>query len=879
MPGGNDSFALRKFGGMFPAMDPYLLPEMQSAVGINGYLFSGALEPWRKAKLLRTTTLNNPGYVYRLPRKADSIATATLYVSQPPEGATIVIGEETYTFTATVNDPYSVKIGADAAETVSNLYAALTYDEGAGTNKGILYGDGTLLNPAITDRPDLATDDPRITVFAPEPGAAYNTTSVTSSDPSLVWQFGDNPTTTLQGGANISLETDITGDATWLEFADPFTDVIRSPVVDDQHDRFYFASSTLPPQYNTRARIEDGQHPWLLGVPAPGCAPGVAVEGGGDDATIGFVDSTTTATGNPGSNVVYLVPITPAGAMILNDVVAVAADDYPNAHLVGVLYDDLNGVPHQLLNLGTQVSGIGADQLVTSLFVNPTGLLMNVQYWIGFMVDTAVEWHKANDDGSTGGVMLQTYTNGPPPVVQNFLTGFAELQVYGNLTTSSVLSARSYVYTYVSEYGEEGPPSPATVINGWSNGTWTIELFQPPPDQLGVTRNLKKIHLYRTVTAQTGATTYFFVAELEITDAIYTDIITDDVVVTNNQLVSQLWTPPPETLQGFVVMPNGVIAGWKDNEIWFCEPYRPHAWPPSYVLTTEYPIVGLGVSGNAVVACTNGAPYVAAGVNPGVMTATKIDNSEPCHSRMSILGNNDGVYYASPNGLIIVTQYGEVKNATERWITREKWQQLTPQDHVAAVFLIGEYYAWQMNDGDRGFTVELTPADKTPAGLGFQVLDNELEGGITNVIVDPWSSVCMLLVDNEVRYLDFTDQAPELNVCTWTSKIFQQKYKQNFEAMRILFTVPPNTPAQNPERLEADTDDPVWLQPLPEDRYGYILVYAAGELVTAREIRKNQEVLRILSDFKYESWQFKIVTRVKINTLQVGTSVKGMANV
>jgi hypothetical protein len=880
MAGGNDSFALHRFGGMFPAMDDLLLPDGQAASSTNGYLFSGALEPWRKAKLLRETTLTSPGFVYRLPRKSDSVATATIYIaSLPPEGAQLVLGEETYTFTATVNDPYSVKIGATRAACATNLHAAFTYDDGAGTNNGVLYGDGTLANPAIDEVADLATDDPRVTVYAPEAGAAYNTTNVSSTDASLVWKYGSNVTTTLLGGANISLETDITGDSTWLEFADPYTDVIRSPVVDDQFDRFYYASSSEPPKYNTRERIEAGEHPWLLGVPAPGCEPAVEVSGGGDTATIGFPTSITTATGNPGSNVLYLIPIRPAGAQILNDVTALAAGDFLTARFTAVLYDDLAGVPHTLLNVGTQVESIVTGQEVASLFTNPTGLLMNVQYWIGFMVDTAVEWQKANNTGSTGGVSLNTYSNGPPPIIQNFIAGFPELQVWGNLTTSSVLSARSYVYTYVSEYGEEGPPSPATVIDGWSNGTWTVGLFQPPPDQLGVTRNLKKIHLYRTVTAQTGATTYYFVAELDITTDVYTDIITDDVVVTNNQLLSQLWTPPPETLQGFVVLPNGILAGWKGNELWFSEPYRPHAWPPSYVLTTEYPIVGLGVSGNSVIAGTNGAPYIASGVSPGVMTATKVENSEPCHSRNSIIGNNDGVYYTSPNGLILVTQYGEVKNATERWITRERWQQLTPQSDVGAAFMNGQYYAWQMGGGDAGFTIELTPGDKTPAGLGFQLLDNELETGIVNVIVDPWSSVTMLLTDGEVNYLDFTDQEPELCVVDWSSKIFQRKYKQNFEAMRILFQVPPNTPTRNTTRLEADLDDPVWLEPLPEDRYGYILVYAANELVTAREIRQNQEILRITSDFKHESWQWRIITRLRIRTLQVGTSVKGLANV
>lgn len=875
-PDSDASFALRKFGGMLPGVSSLLLPDIHAARSVNGYLFTGALQPWRIAKLLRTTSLQRAGFVYRLPRKADSVASATIYVGVVPEGAQIVLGEETYTFTATVNSPYSVKIGATPADTATNLHAAFTFDDGAGTNSGILYGAGTLSNPAIAPAADLATDDPRITVYAPEAGAAFNTTGVSSTAASLVWKYGSNVTTTLQGGANVSLDTDITGDSTWLEFVDPNTDVIRSPVVDDQFDRFYMASSTLPPQYNTRERIENGFSNWLLGVPASGCAPTVQVSGGGSSATLGFPNADGTTTASLGANVIYLIPIRPTGAMTLNEVSILPAVTNASVKMSAVLYDDLNGNPHTLLNVGVGVTGTTADAPATSAFVNPTGLLINVQYWIGFAIDTALNFHRANPTGSSGVVSLQAYSNGAPPVIQNLSTGYPELQMFGTLTTSSVLAARSYAYTYVSDYGEEGPPSPATVVTGWSNGTWTIGLFRPPPDQLGVTRNLKKIHLYRTVTAQTGGTTYYFVAELAITTEFYTDIITDAVVVTNNQLQSQLWTPPPENLQGFIVMPNGVLAGWKANEVWFCEPFRPHAWPPSYVLTTEYPIVGLGLTGNSVVACTVGAPYVVSGVSPGVMTATKIDASEPCHSRNSIVGDRNGVYYCGRNGLIKVTEYAEVSNVTERWMTREKWQQLTPQRNVCATGFLGQYYAWEGSGGTRGFTVEMSDS---PQGLGFQLLDNNLTAGVDNVVVDPWSAVVMILTQGKVNYLDFTDQTPALGVTEWTSRLFQQRTKKNFEAVRIKFTIPPNTPALNATRLEAGTTDPVWLGPLPTDRYGYILVYAGGGLVTAREIRKNQEILRITSDFKHETWQFKIITRLQIDTLQVGTTVKGLVHV
>jgi hypothetical protein len=367
------------------------------------------------------------------------------------------------------------------------------------------------------------------------------------------------------------------------------------------------------------------------------------------------------------------------------------------------------------------------------------------------------------------------------------------------------------------------------------------------------------------------------------------------VIVNNNQLQSQLWTPPPEDLQGLVVMPNGVLAGWKANEIWFCEPYRPHAWPPAYVQTTEYPIVGLGVTGNALVAATSGAPYATTGVLPGSMTATKIQSSEPCHSRKSIIGDNAGVYYASKNGLIKVTQYGQVTNVTEGWITREKWQQLTPQNNLVAVLMNACYFAYQVgpngNEGGlgvRGFTLELDAADTNsftiwpqPGGhrLGFQLLKNPLADPLAMLAIDPWSAVLTYIARGALYYLDFSDPAPTLSVVDWTSKLYKKRTRKNFEVMRFTFQVPPNSPTLNATRATNDVSDSFWTNGLPDDRWGFVLVYAGGQLVTARELRVNKELLRINSGFKHETWQFRVITRLHISSFEVGTSVKGMANV
>src|SRR4249919_2834545 len=84
-------------------------------------------------------------------------------------------------------------------------------------------------------------------------------------------------------------DTNITAlDSHWMEFDDPDTTVMHSPVVRDEWQRYYWASTSDLPKYNTYDRIVAGQHPWVLGVPASGCTPGVTVEGGGDTMQVGY---------------------------------------------------------------------------------------------------------------------------------------------------------------------------------------------------------------------------------------------------------------------------------------------------------------------------------------------------------------------------------------------------------------------------------------------------------------------------------------------------------------------------------------------------------------------------------------------------------------
>lgn len=735
-------------------------------------------------------------------------------------------------------------------------------------------------------------------------------------------------------GLEPTFDNNILENSVWLEFLDQDTKVVKSQINQDVYGRFYSASPSVGPSYNTTARIVNGQPFFTLGVPAPGCNPAVTVTGGGNTVTLDTFNNNNGADGNQDTllaNTVYLIPVIPNGATQLQDVQFFPETGNTSIRYSAVLYGDANpggttySTPGALLATGEVLTGITGGAAVTAPFPNPPGLSMNTPYWIGIITDQDIIIAEGSG-GSNSFAFVDTFTNGPaltaPKVGQGGFPGQIDLQMWGDGTSDDVIEPRAYVYTWVSAYGEEGPPSPPTTVNGWSNGTWTIGLFCPDLSMQGVSRNLAEIRLYRTVPGTNGQTTYFFVTNVSIgstdPDAVafcandplgcnppaaqWVDTVLDNVIALNIQLPSTNWFPPPVDLKGLINLPNGMTCGWRNNEIWFCEPYRPHAWPAGYVITTDYPIVGMAGTLGAVVAATTAYAYVANGTSPATMSLTRCAIPQPCTSQGSILGTDAGVYYHSPNGMIFVSPQGQLTNTTELWVTREKWAKLTPQKYSRCVPMAGYYYSFgstfhgdntyaqqgyaiQMEQDNMSFTIWPQPGGHR---VGFEQLSAPNASPVDNLLIDAWTGIILLVQNANVYYYDFTDPAPALQPYTFRSKKFQQTTKKNFEAMRVFFTVPPNTPDPTTvPRNEAPKSDPSW-QTLSPTQYGIVRVYAdvddgsgdgTMQLVTCREIRRNGELLRIESGFKAENWQFEFTGRVNISNMQIATSAKELARV
>lgn len=232
----------------------------------------------------------------------------------------------------------------------------------------------------------------------------------------------------------------------------------------------------------------------------------------------------------------------------------------------------------------------------------------------------------------------------------------------------------TYIVTYVSAYGEEGPPSPASnIITRWDGaedqlvGKINVQL---PPGPTGP-YNIVTKRLYRS---ESGGE-FLYLADFPVAQASWVDETNSDEL--GIACPSLTWDMPDPTMVGLVEMPNGIFAGFFDNTLCFCEPYYPHAWPVDYQISFPDKIVGIGVTTAGLVVATTGRPRLVTGTTPAAMSASDPDADRVCVSRGSVVDMGEYVAYASTEGLVAVSG-GEPQLITEGILTPEQWQALNP---------------------------------------------------------------------------------------------------------------------------------------------------------------------------------------------------------
>lgn len=471
---------------------------------------------------------------------------------------------------------------------------------------------------------------------------------------------------------------------------------------------------------------------------------------------------------------------------------------------------------------------------------------------------------------------------------------------------------RVYVYTYVSTFGavkeESAPSDPADIVCDIEGKPVKVSGFTNPPTEH---YNITGIRLYRVVTGASTAT-YMLVDEFELVDHQFPasgtslmDVVWSNGVYEDNIKVADLgkeldtlnFTEPPEGLRGLVSMPNGFLAGFTYNQIWFSEPYLPYAWPADYMLTVDSQIVGLGVYGSTLVVCTEAQPYTISGTHPSAMAQEKQPMNQPCVSKSSIAYDQYGVLYASPHGIVALAG-GQMDVFTRSLITRDEWQTYSPSLMVAAMY--NNMYMASYHTGNvRGILV-ISRSD-TPAmvDLDFAPTAMHIEHGTGTLY-------CLNSVDHAVYQMD----ASPINPMTyeWKSKQFQYNQRQTFTCAKVVADFVDNSDvvAWREQRKQImEQNKQVWeenigtdnglagavmargmlgmcvngslLQPVPveADLRNMTITFFADEQPFYSKAVKSEESFRIPDTTGYR-WEARVAGNINIKKVVMATSMDEM---
>lgn len=278
-----------------------------------------------------------------------------------------------------------------------------------------------------------------------------------------------------------------------------------------------------------------------------------------------------------------------------------------------------------------------------------------------------------------------------------------------------------------------------------SGGAWTRVA---PHNTAGMTRRI-----YRSI-----AGAFLFVAELPIATTSYVDAVADTDL--GEVCPSIGWDMPPADMIGLASHPMGFLIGVAKNEICFSDPWHPHAWPAAYRQSTKFNLVGLGVFGSGIVACTTGTPYILSGAHPDSISMEQTEVVEPCLSRRGIVEVGDGVMYTSPNGLIHIG-IGGANLVTKELIALRDWKTLQTANMQLAFYngmVVGMSPTWNAQNHS-GFVFD--GVSRTFTSLSIKA---------TAVWSDPQDGKIYIVVDDIIK--EWNADTNNNETFDWKSKVF-----------------------------------------------------------------------------------------------------------
>jgi hypothetical protein len=399
--------------------------------------------------------------------------------------------------------------------------------------------------------------------------------------------------------------------------------------------------------------------------------------------------------------------------------------------------DVFQGSLKPIAALGSTVATLTKAGTPLTIYRYGQDIISDTEFWFHFTTDVDVCRSQIAGDASewtyfTGdGIPKATY-NAIALSGSNFPTVSRPLGVLAPTTASTVSvtgspteatdipETRVYTYTVVNKesgFDYESAPAPASAeVSVRIGQSVLVGGFASIPAGYTITHR----RIYR---ATSGV--FLFVAEITVASTSFTDSILAEGLA--EELPSLTWLPPPDTLKGLINLPGGVMAGFTGRDVFFCDPYRPHAWPIQYMQSLDFPVVGLGRMDTTLAVMTTGTPYFIQGSSPDSMVVIKSDLEQACASKRSIVSFNGAVIYASPDGLVSLSPSGS-RIITEKYFTRAQWQALFVPSTINAYQHDMKYYGFYNNGvTSGGFTYDVSTGEFVTHDIYVQAAYNDLQ--------------------------------------------------------------------------------------------------------------------------------------------------------
>ena len=475
--------------------------------------------------------------------------------------------------------------------------------------------------------------------------------------------------------------------------------------------------------------------------------------------------------------------------------------------------------------------------------------------WVDFTYDTDVVRSPVRNDSWDRVYYTDANASNPPQmgVSESFTTTYKlglpapsskpTATADGTASSSDPLLAetRAYVVTYVSAYGEEGPPCAVsssdfvTVYPGEH-----VDLTSIPVAPAG-NYNVTTKNIYRTNTGS-QSTDFQLVANIAVATTSYAD--TTDSADLGVVLPSTDWDAPPATMEGLCAHPAGFLVGFDGREVCLSEQYLPHAWPVANKYPVDSDIVAVAVFGNSILVMTERLPYILTGNDPVSMYLEKPESGFACTSKRGVVDFGDIIVYPSAQGLVAVGVGTPPTLLTNDIMDESDWAAYGPTT-INAYRLDDKYFAVTPSGPQEGFVFD------TQTKSFVQIDDQDYDAGYFD---ETEGNLYLKKPSPDTDLYKWDSNSGSKMTYTWRSKQFVSKEPVSFACCQVF--------------ADAYTATTV-----------NVKVYADGALVHTEASVASETPFRLPAGTMARKWNVEIYGTNTVNAVHMATSMRELRGV